>query len=196
MRHLADHDFVSRTRHWDGALWCPSVDDVTVGERRVERLRLLSDAVRSRPVTVVAVLMAVGSLASAVPSLHNASTFPGLSFDYWVLDASVGFGTPMQLGLVLTAVLLLIDRQSGAHPGQRALFASLAALGGIGVVANLAGVITALSIGLGKGVAVQNAEERAVLVLHFLAPAALAALTCWVGRVGGRMVKASEGDER
>jgi hypothetical protein len=169
------------------------VDDHTWGERGVDRLRTLVDAGRSRPVALVAVLVAFGSLASTVPTLYNASSFPRVSFNNWVLSASRAVGTPMQLGLVVAAILLVVDCLS-AGPGQRALFAALAALGAVGVVANLGSLIIALSDFSLLDVGAQVAEGRAILVLEYLAPAVLAGLTCWVGVIGGGAVSGNVGD--
>jgi hypothetical protein len=170
-----------------------TVDDLTLGERGVEHLRSRLDAVRSRPIALVGVLVAAGSLSFAAPTIYNASTLPNLSFNYRVLSASGAVGTPMQLGLVVAATLLIIDRLS-AGPGQRVMLAALAAVGAVGVVANLGSLIIALSIDVSLvPVGGHVAEGRAILVLGYLAPAVLAGLTCWVGVIGGRAVPGNVG---
>jgi hypothetical protein len=167
------------------------VDELTLGERDVGRLGSLLDAVRSRPVALVAVLVAVGSLATAAPAIYSASTFPSVSFDDWVLIASGAFGTRMQLGLVVAAVLMLIDGLSSGS-GQRVMFVALAAFGAVSVVANLGSLIISLSIDFSLlDVSAHVGEGRAILVLVYLAPAVLGGLTCWVGVIGNRLVSAN-----
>jgi hypothetical protein len=190
----------SRSRHPTtrvrATLWCLGVDDLTLGERGVRCLGRLLDAIRSRLVALVAVLVAAGSLASVVPTIYNASTFPRISFNDWVLSASGAFGTRLQLGMVLAAILLVIDRLS-AGPGQHVMFAVLVALGAVGVVANLGSLIIALSTDFSLvDVGDQVAEGHVILVLVYLAPAVVAGVTCWVGVVGSHLVSANEGNAR
>jgi hypothetical protein len=60
-------------------------------------------------------------------------------------------------------------------------------------MANLASMIIALSIRVPPTVGtVEVAEGRSVLVLDYVAPAALAALTCWIGVIGLRFMSAHE----
>lgn len=169
------------------------MEDLTLGERGFEQLRSLLDSIRSRPVVLVAVLVTIGSLGSTVPTFYSAWTFPSISFNYRVLGSSAGLGPLMQLGLVVAAVLLLIDRLSAASSRRRAMFAILAVLAAVGVMANMASLIIALSISVPPTVGgAQVAEGRSVLVLDYLAPAALAALGCWIAVIGVRFESAHE----
>jgi hypothetical protein len=95
----------------------------------------------------------------------------------------------------VAAVLLLIDHLS-AGPSPSVILAAIAAFGAIGLIANLGSLIVALSTDV-TGVAgtAQVWQGRVALVLSYLAPAALAGLTCWIGVIGGGMVGATHLDD-
>ncbi len=158
------------------------------GERSLLRFRWFVYDAGARPVAVAAALVTLGAIASMAASLIEASADSLGGFRQWVFFASTGFGTDVQLGVLVAALLLVIDALAGdAFPGQRAIFGLIlivAAAGLVGNVTALAAWLTEVYGGpIGAGT---NFEAWTVIVATYLAPTVLAAVSVWMALTGAR----------
>lgn len=165
------------------------MEDLSLGERGAARLGIKFGQVRCRPAALVATLVGLGAVASAVPAMYTTWTVPQVAFDERVLAAAPAIGVRVQLGLAVAAVLLLIDRLA---TGRRlpALFAAAAGLGAVGAIGNLGSVIVVVIVDPYHVESAAGAPGVTVLILGYLASAMLAGLTLWLGVIGDRITPA------
>ena len=168
--------------------------DLSLAERGLLTIRHKLSDVQPRPVAALAVVIATGALIAIADALADASAVPGATFTFWVALASAGFGLPVELGLVVAALLLVLDSFSGAaYRGQRTLFGVLVAVGGVGIGVDLLAMIVVLvQDGAPPVRPARLAASWAALVCSYLAPVSLGALTCLLGVHGRRLLTTSK----
>ena len=163
--------------------------DLSPGERAFRWVRAELRSAASRP----ALILGLGAIAGALAEIASAvldSVSSGGGVRVHLIWSVGGLGLLGQLLLVLASLLLLVDGLA-LRPGDRwpALFHTLAVLGGLGVVANVAGMISLLTEeGVPPAPMGTLAEAYASTVLMFLAPAVLAAVPLYIGVAGRRML--------
>jgi hypothetical protein len=165
------------------------------GERALLRLRWFVNDAGSRPLVISAVLVLLAVLTAMAASVVDASSDPFDGFRQWVLFASTGFRTEVQLGVVIAAVLLVIDALAGEpFPGQRALLGLLTVVAAAGVVANLGDMIARLSeVGMPVSPEGTTAAAWTVIITIDLAPTVLATVSAWMAIAGARCVSSGRG---
>ena len=166
------------------------VDDLSLGERAIGWARAELRSVASRPALVLAGFAVAGSLAAIAASITDSFAF-GAGFREHLLVAVQGFGLICQLLLVVAALLVIVDGLAGGPESHRSIsFYGLAVLGGLGVIANFAEMISLLSeagippVGVGT-----LTEAYTLVVFSSLAPALLALVPLYVGLSGPRTVR-------
>ena len=168
------------------------------GERALLRLRWFVYDAGSRPVVIAAVLVLMAVLSAIAASMVTASTESFGGFRQWLSVASLGFRTEVLLGILVAAVLLVIDALTGeSFPGQRALFWLVAVTGAAAVVANVGDAASRLTqIGIPGAPQGTTAEVKTVIIVSYAAPTVLAAIAVWMAIVGARSLTSGRGVER
>jgi hypothetical protein len=170
------------------------VTDLSLGERGFRMIRRKINEVQPHPAAVLGVVVATGAVMAIAAAVANASAIPGVTFTFWVSLASAGFGLPVQLGLVVAALLLVLDSSSGAaYRGQRPLFGVLVAVSGAGMGIDLLALIVVLAQDGAPPVgAARLVASWVALSCSYLAPVSLGALACLLGAHGARSLPSKE----
>ena len=165
-----------------------AVSDMSPGERALVRFRWFLYDAGSRPLVVVAVLVMLAAVAAMAASVVGASADSVGGFRQWVSFASTGFRTEVELGVLLAAVLLIVDSLTGGtFPGQRAVLGLLVIVATAGVVANVGNIVAWLPE-VGRSAAPERTivEAWIVIIATYLAPTVLATVTAWMVLGGAR----------
>ena len=165
-----------------------AVSDMSPGERALLRLRWFVYDAGSRPLVVVAVLVMSAAVAAMAASVLVASANSVGDFREWVSVASTGFRTEVELGVLLAAVLLIVDSLAGrTFPGQRAVLGVLVVVATAGVAANVGNIVAWLpAVRRSAAPEGTTVEASIVIIATYLAPAALAIVSVWMVLSGAR----------
>ena len=167
------------------------VDDLSPGERAIGWVRARLRAAPYRPPLILAGFAVVGSLAAIASSITESFAFGvGGSVRDHLLVAVQGFGPICQLLLVVASLLVLVDGLAGPENHGLTSFYGLAALGGLGVIANLVEMISLLTeAGVPPVGAGTLTEAYTLVVFDSLIPVLLALVPLCVGLFGPRIVR-------
>jgi hypothetical protein len=164
------------------------VYEMSPGERALLRFRWFVYDAGSRPLVVAAVLVMLAVIAAMAASVVSASVDSFGGFRQWVSFASTGFRIEVQLGVLVAAVLLVVDALTGkAFPGQQALLGLLVVVATAGVVANVGNIVAWLpEVGRSAAPEGTTIEAWTVIIATYLAPTVLAIVSAWMALRGIR----------
>lgn len=184
----------SRVGGW-GRVRVSTVSDVSPGERAVLRFRWFVYDAGARPVVVVSVLILLAVLAAMASALVGASTDLAGGFRNWVFFAQFGFTTDVELGVLIAAVLLVIDCRTGQpFRAQKSLFGVLAVTATAGIVANIGTIVVYLTEARVSALPFgTTAEVWTEIITSFLASAVVASTAAWIALRGTRFIPPSGG---
>jgi CRP-like cAMP-binding protein len=171
------------------------MSDLSPGERAVLRFRWIAYDAGARPVVVASVLILLAVLAAMAAALLGASTDLAGGFRSWMFFAHFGFTTDVELGALIAGILLVIDSRTGdPFRGQRALFMVLAAIGVVGIVANITTIVVYLTeAGISALPFGTTAEMWTDIITGFLASAVVASAAAWIAVTGARSIPGARG---
>ena len=174
-----------------------SVPEMSLGERAWGRAVWWWYDAKSRPLTLVAVVVLLGVVAEMAARVTEASRFPIDGFEGWVLTAALGFGSEVQFALLVVSLILVIDRLTGNDSrGQSAVFGSVLVLAGASVVANVLATIEGLRLSL-TAYGASVTESRIITIVGHVGPIVLASLSGGLALAGmrGLLHREGRGDE-
>jgi hypothetical protein len=170
------------------------VSDVSPGERALLRFRWFVYDAGTRPVVVASALIILAVLASMAAALLGASTDLAGGFRNWVFFAQFGFTTDVELGVLIAAILLVIDSLAGEpFQGQRALFWVLVIAAVAGVVANVGTIIAWLTeAGVSALPIATTAEAWTEIIAAYLSSTVVASTAAWIALTGARSARTAQ----